>query len=79
VWSNNAFQPMGCMVCRVNDKERKWCCTWCQLRICRGCSDELSMVPERNLGAYLEQRERVVVNPGDVLSDVDEVEEQDFS
>jgi hypothetical protein len=37
------------------------------------------MVPERNLGVYLEQRERVVVNPGDVLSDVDEVEEQDFS
>jgi hypothetical protein len=37
------------------------------------------MVPERNLGAYLEQRERMVVNPGDVLSDVDEVEEQDFS
>jgi hypothetical protein len=66
-------------VCRVNDKERKWCCTWCQLRICRRCSDELSMVPERNLGVYLEQRERAVVNPGDVLSDVDEVEEQDFS
>jgi hypothetical protein len=81
VWSNNSFQPMGCMVCRVNNKERKWCCTWCQLRICRNCSEELNMVPGRNLGAYLEQRQRMVVNSGDVLSDVDEAEERedDFS
>jgi hypothetical protein len=68
---------MGCMVCRVNDKERKWCCTWCQLRICRRCSDELSMIPEKDLGRLLEERERVVENAG-LLSDVDETEE-DFA
>jgi hypothetical protein len=77
VWSNNAFQPMGCMVCRVNDKERKWCCTWCQLRICRRCGDELSMIPGKNLSRLLEERERVAENAG-VLSDVDEMEE-DFA
>ncbi|KAF1913846.1 hypothetical protein BDU57DRAFT_324467 [Ampelomyces quisqualis] len=56
IWSNNAFQPMGCMVCRANDRERKWCCTWCQLRICRSCSEELRVVPGRNLGRYLDER-----------------------
>jgi hypothetical protein len=39
------------------------------------------MVPGRDLGVYLEQRQRMVVNSGDVLSDVDEAEERedDFS
>ncbi|KAI4956357.1 hypothetical protein J4E91_000568 [Alternaria rosae] len=26
IWSNNIFQPMGCMVCHENDKDRKWAC-----------------------------------------------------
>ncbi|CAN9296331.1 unnamed protein product [Alternaria alternata] len=56
IWSNNIFQPMGCMVCHENDKDRKWACTWCQLRICRGCSDELRAVPGRDLGILLEAR-----------------------
>ena len=57
VWSNNVFQPMGCMVCHSNEKERKFSCTWCQLRICRACSDELVTVPGRDLGALLKARE----------------------
>jgi hypothetical protein len=82
IWSTNMFQPMGCMVCHANDRERKWCCTWCQLRICRSCSEELSMVPRRNLGVYLEERERnqlqVGGQQGGVLSAVYERDE-DFS
>ncbi|KAG9187653.1 hypothetical protein G6011_05524 [Alternaria panax] len=58
VWSNNIFQPMGCMVCHENDKDRKWACTWCQLRICRSCSEDLRAVPARDLGFLLEARAR---------------------
>ncbi|KAF2823574.1 hypothetical protein CC86DRAFT_372506 [Ophiobolus disseminans] len=57
IWSNNTFQPMGCMICRANERDRKWACTWCQLRICRGCSEELRAVEGRNLGVLLEMRE----------------------
>ncbi|RMZ72087.1 Agglutinin receptor [Pyrenophora seminiperda CCB06] len=56
IWSNNAFQPMACMVCKENDRERKWTCTWCQLRICGRCSEELKGVGGRDLGVLIENR-----------------------
>ncbi|KAL6703766.1 hypothetical protein ACN47E_009065 [Coniothyrium glycines] len=56
IWSNNHFQALGCMVCRCNDKERKWACTWCQLRVCRACSEELRMIPGRDLGVLLRSK-----------------------
>lgn len=86
VWSNNVFQPMGCMVCHSNEKERKFSCTWCQLRICRGCSEKLVAIPRRDLGRLLRMREmeeakemegeglRVVVEDVDFEDEV-EVEE----
>ncbi|KAH7406053.1 hypothetical protein DE146DRAFT_431961 [Phaeosphaeria sp. MPI-PUGE-AT-0046c] len=77
IWSNNTFQPMGCMVCRTNDRDRKWCCTWCQLRICRSCSEELKMVPGQSLSLYLRIREEQV-DREKVLSAVYEKDE-DFS
>ncbi|KAJ4992734.1 hypothetical protein SVAN01_01780 [Stagonosporopsis vannaccii] len=78
VWSNNVFQPMGCMVCHSNEKDRKFSCTWCQLRICRACSQELLMVPGRNLGALLKAREEVEGGRLRVLvEDVDEVVEEE--
>jgi hypothetical protein len=57
VWSNNVFQPMGCQMCHSNEKDRMFSCTWCQLRICRRCSEELCMVPGRDLGKLLEAKE----------------------
>ncbi|KAF1939085.1 hypothetical protein EJ02DRAFT_265940 [Clathrospora elynae] len=77
MWSNNAFQPMACMLCHSNERDRKWACTWCLLRICRGCSEELAMVPERDLGVLLERRKgegmrELAGNPGIVVEDVDE-------
>lgn len=84
VWSNNVFQPMGCMVCHSNKKERKFSCTWCQLRICRGCSEKLVQVPGRDLKVLLGEREgeersgeglRVVVE--DVDLDVEEWEREE--
>ncbi|KAH8707173.1 hypothetical protein GQ44DRAFT_491014 [Phaeosphaeriaceae sp. PMI808] len=82
IWSNNAFQPMGCMICLQNERDPKWCCTWCQLRICVGCSEELSTVPGRDLGRLIERMEQGGMMmrgaAADVLSDVDEGDE-DFA
>ncbi|KAI4620615.1 uncharacterized protein J4E87_007303 [Alternaria ethzedia] len=65
IWSNNIFQPMGCMVCHENDKDRKWACTWCQLRICRSCSEDLRAIPGRDLGTLIQKREKgEVMAPG---------------
>ena len=81
VWSNNVFQPMGCMVCHSNEKERKFSCTWCQLRICRGCSEKLVQIPGRSLGRLLEEEGKEgkgEAGPRVVVEDVDfddEVEE----
>lgn len=75
VWSNNVFQPMGCMICHSNEKDRKFSCTWCQLRICRGCSAELMTVPGRDLGALLAAREEQKDGPRVLVEDVDLEEE----
>lgn len=76
VWSNNVFQPMGCMVCHSNEKDRKFSCTWCQLRICRACSQELLAVPGRELGPLLQAREEMEgEGPRVLVEDVDEVVE----
>ena len=72
IWSNNVFQPMGCMICHSNERDRKFSCTWCQLRICRDCSQELMMVPGRDLGRLLGARE----GPRVLVEDVDQAEEQ---
>jgi hypothetical protein len=56
IWSNNVYQPMGCMICHLNEKDMKWMCTWCQLRICMACSGELRMVPGRDLQRLLDAR-----------------------
>jgi hypothetical protein len=63
------------MVCHDNADDRRWFCTFCQLRICRGCSEELNMIPGRSLGKLLEVRSdmvekednpRIVVDGGEV-------------
>lgn len=72
---------MGCMVCHENGRERKWACTWCQLRICRACSAELIQIPGRKLGVLLKARDveeeaqrraEGVDRPGIMVEDVDE-------
>ncbi|EMD65472.1 hypothetical protein GGP41_010357 [Bipolaris sorokiniana] len=73
IWSNNVFQPMACMVCRENGKERKWCCTWCQLRICKGCSDELMRLPARNLALLMDSKSKAQ------NAIANEMSKQDFS
>jgi hypothetical protein len=64
---------MGCMVCHENDKDRKWACTWCQLRICRSCSEDLRAIPGRDLGTLLQNRAK-----GEVMAPTAKVEEDGF-
>lgn len=56
VWSKNECQPMACMVCHENNRERKWACVWCYLRVCIKCSDELMRTPGRDLKVVIERR-----------------------
>jgi hypothetical protein len=56
IWSRNTFQPMACMVCKVNDRERKWSCVWCYLRVCVACSAELMKTPQRDLKGLIDKR-----------------------
>jgi len=44
------------MSCHGNERDRKWSCTWCQLRICRSCSEELCRVRGRSLERVVEER-----------------------
>jgi len=56
IWSRNDFHPMPCMICKNNDRNRKWSCVWCQLRICAECSEELRNTPGKNLQAVIDKR-----------------------
>ena len=49
---------MPCMVCHENSPERKWACTWCYLRVCIRCSEELVRTPGRDVKSVLEKRGR---------------------
>jgi hypothetical protein len=49
---------MACMVCHDNSREKKWACTWCYLRVCLTCSDDLMRTPGRNLKAVMGRRGR---------------------
>ncbi|KAI9839131.1 MAG: hypothetical protein M1819_003124 [Sarea resinae] len=49
-FSRNHHAPVACMTCRTEDDEPRWRCTWCCLRICRGCLDILESCDGRALG-----------------------------
>ncbi|KAF2691950.1 hypothetical protein K458DRAFT_411644 [Lentithecium fluviatile CBS 122367] len=40
----------------MNDRERKWACVWCYLRVCLACSSELMKTPGRDLKGLIEKR-----------------------
>jgi hypothetical protein len=63
------------MVCFENDKDRKWACTWCQLRICRTCSDDLRAIPGKDLGTLLQARAKGEV----VAAERAKMQEEGFS
>ncbi|KAF2087713.1 hypothetical protein K490DRAFT_65555 [Saccharata proteae CBS 121410] len=54
--SHNGFAPVACMVCYATDKEDRWTCSWCALRICQNCRGKLESVPKKNLDVLLRAR-----------------------
>ncbi|KAL2357146.1 hypothetical protein BJ546DRAFT_430892 [Cryomyces antarcticus] len=58
VWhtSRNTVAPVECMICRIDDLNDRWSCSWCCLRVCRTCrvafevrSESAQVVMERLL------------------------------
>jgi len=56
--SSNVHAPVPCTTCHVEDKEIRWRCTWCCLRICGRCMEKLSSVPDRDLKRMLAVKEK---------------------
>ena len=56
--SPNAYHPLPCMTCGVENKNVRWRCVWCCLRICTGCMDSLNKDRERKLAVLVENVER---------------------
>jgi hypothetical protein len=56
--SSNMHAPVPCMTCHREDKEMRWRCTWCCLRICGGCMETLGSIPDRDLKGMLAIRDK---------------------
>ncbi len=52
--SHNTHAPVACMVCHMDDREPRWRCTWCCLRICWRCLDILERCKDRDLAQMIE-------------------------
>ncbi|MCJ1287766.1 hypothetical protein MMC26_007118 [Xylographa opegraphella] len=59
--SKNDIAQVPCMVCKVDDKEVRWKCSWCCLRICNRCMDVLGETKDRNLEALLQARQKTSI------------------
>lgn len=51
--SRNVYAPVPCMTCYREDKEPRWLCSWCCLRICRQCQEVLENSGERTVSDIL--------------------------
>jgi hypothetical protein len=52
--SKNERHPMPCMLCSATDQEPRRKCTWCCLRICKGCHWLLTEVCERSVEGLID-------------------------
>lgn len=52
--SRNIFYPVPCMTCHVVDREVRWRCTFCSLRICANCVEGLRACQRRSLKEFME-------------------------
>ncbi|KZF25070.1 hypothetical protein L228DRAFT_265554 [Xylona heveae TC161] len=51
--SRNLYAPVACMTCGKEDDLPRFKCTWCCLRICRGCLIGLEKCPGRSLAMFM--------------------------
>ncbi|MCJ1322616.1 hypothetical protein MMC15_007965 [Xylographa vitiligo] len=56
--SKNDIAQVPCMACKVDDKETRWKCSWCCLRICKRCMEVLEDTKNRDLRALLQARQK---------------------
>lgn len=54
----NKHYPVPCMICKVDNREQRWKCTWCCLRICTDCMDSLKSIEERSLRTLVRRIEQ---------------------
>ncbi|KAE8141461.1 hypothetical protein BDV38DRAFT_237985 [Aspergillus pseudotamarii] len=47
--ANNLWHPLPCMTCQKYDREIRYRCVFCCLRICAGCYQALQKCPNRSL------------------------------
>ena len=58
--SRNAWHSIPCMTCTKADREIRFRCVYCCLRICSGCFEELQKTQDRSLAQLLGQEVRVL-------------------
>ncbi|MCJ1292397.1 hypothetical protein MMC34_003947 [Xylographa carneopallida] len=56
--SKNDIAQVPCMACDVDDKEIRWKCSWCCLRICNRCMVVLEETKNRDLRTLLQARQK---------------------
>ncbi|EPE37045.1 hypothetical protein GLAREA_09208 [Glarea lozoyensis ATCC 20868] len=53
--ARNSFCPVACMICRRQDSEQRWRCSWCCLSACGSCMSLLAKVPGKDVRVVLEK------------------------
>ncbi|MCJ1391210.1 hypothetical protein MMC18_004072 [Xylographa bjoerkii] len=56
--SKNDIAQVPCMACKGDDKELRWKCSWCCLRICSRCMEILDDTKDRSLNGLLQARQK---------------------
>lgn len=51
--SRNIYYPVPCMTCHTVDREVRWKCTFCCLRVCASCVEGLRACQRRSLKEFL--------------------------
>ncbi|KAA8642209.1 hypothetical protein EYZ11_007463 [Aspergillus tanneri] len=52
--ANNVWYPLPCMTCQKFDREVRFRCVFCCLRVCSGCFHALQKCPHRSLQRFME-------------------------
>ncbi|KAL4888101.1 hypothetical protein BDV59DRAFT_189276 [Aspergillus ambiguus] len=52
--ANNQWYPLPCMTCQKFDREMRFRCVFCCLRVCGGCLEGLRKCPRRSLAQLME-------------------------
>jgi hypothetical protein len=67
LFSKNRFYPVPCMVCKSEDDKGRWTCSWCSLRVCKGCRGSLREISkeENHVVGSIDRKKREPKEVGD--------------